>query len=202
MMRSSRVVCYAALICLAAGCRTPQHVPPAPVQPPARPAPNVPDWTLQTPQSPTAIYAVATWPKTLFQHDAIEKAKANARAELAKTLQVKVSGVLVDWQSSSTSTFAGQGHAEDFIASMSKETMDVAMSGSQIVTVWVDRLGQVSQRGTVWALAKMDKSSLAEQLLNTAKTVKAQMSAEDKVNMEEQAAKAFEDLDKRLEKIE
>lgn len=164
---------------------------------------KAPGWvTDEIPQSPTAIYAVASWPRTRFEDDAVRKAKAAARAELARTIQVKVKGELLDWQNTSRSALSGQGHVEEFFQTISRETLDVSMSGSQIVQVWVDRQGLESQPGTVWVLAKLDKSSLAQDLLQISKEAKAKMTPEQKAAMGENADKALEDLDHRLGAIE
>ncbi len=194
-MRSLPIL-LAAILMLTAGCiSTSPSVA-------ARP----PEWTIRTPQSKTAIYAVASWPPTFFEQDARDKAMAQARAELAKTLRVNVRGVLVDWASSSH-VFGSQGHAEDFIATMDSETLDVSMTGSQIVSVWCDRKGLVSQPGTWWALAKLDKSSLAEELrkaaLKAREELKKELAAQSKdaEDIEQRARKAFDELDKRLEKL-
>ena len=188
------VVC---LPCLCAGCATLSGIL------------GTPGWVRQTPQSKTAIYAVASWPRMLNEQEARDKAKAAARNELAKTLQVRVRGVLIDWQSQTKGSWGAHGHDEDFIATISKETLDVSMSGSQIVSVWCDRKGTVSLWGTWWALAKLDKSSLAEELHSKAREALAQVtqaskdrSPEEQAKIEEQARKAFEDLDKRLGNLE
>lgn len=164
---------------------------------------EVPSWVSGSlPQSATAVFAVASWPPTRFEQDALEKAKANARAELAKTIRVKVQGVLVDWQSSARSLTTGQAHSEDYISLLSKETLNVAMSGSQILQIWVDRAGQASQAGTVWALAKLDKSNLGEELLKAAREARSGLAPEDQAALDEHGVKIYDDLEKRLERIE
>ncbi len=186
-VRYSLVITIAALL-LCTGCASP------------------PSWTLQTPQSRSAIYAVASWPRTRFEQDARDKAMSQARAELAKTLRVDVKGVLVDW-ASSTNALGGQGHAEEFFASMDSETLDVSMSGSQIISVWCDRDGLVSEKGTWWALAKLDKSSLAEELRKTAlaaqEKIKKELAAkapdQQPAEIEAQARAAFDELDRRIQ---
>ena len=181
-MRYGRVAILIAVAGLVAGCA------------------HVPSWVEEAPPNTDVIYAVGTCPRTHFEQDARENAKIHARTELAKTLKVSVKGVLMDWQSSSGGSLGGR--TDDFIATVSEETVDVAMTGSQIVSVWCDREGVASEPGTWWALAKLDKNSLANE---TTKEVSARLSkkkgmtAEEQANIEEQARKAFEELDKRLQ---
>ena len=170
--------------------------------------PRVPGWVRETPRSKSAIYGVGCYPRTRFEHEARTLAKDDAREEVAKTISVRIQGVFVDWETSS-STGLGGGYREEFVASISKEALDVAMTGSQIQEVWCDEEGAVSAAGTWWALARLDKASLAHELLETAQAVKSQIgqqggakSPEDQAKIEEQAQDAFADLDKRLKNME
>lgn len=191
-MRVRTLASSVAVLAVLAGCRTGDNI-----------ETRVPAWVTEgIPQGPSAIYAVASWPRTRFEDDAIQKAKTAARTELAKTIQVKVKGELVDWQNTSRSALSGQSHVEEFFQTMSREVLDVSMSGSQIVQVWIDHHGRASQPGTVWVLAKLDKSSLSQDLLKISKEAKAKMTPEQKAEMGERADKALDDLDHRLGAIE
>ena len=158
---------------------------------------DVPPWVNgKLPQSDTAVYAVGSFPRTRFPQDAVEKAQTQARSELAKYLEVNVSHILYDWQSSSSTSVSGQGREESLLATFTKEDLSVAMSGSQIVHTWTD-----PRDGTVWALAKLDKSSLAKELLKAAKAARAGLAKDEKDKLDADAEKAFDGLGKETEKL-
>ncbi len=198
-----RVACAVGLVVVTGvivGCRTART--PAPVS--RREAVlteteiDVPAWVNgELPQSDTAVYAVGSFPRTRFPQDAVEKAHTQARSELAKYLEVNVSHVLYDWQSSSSDPLSAQGRDESLVASFTREDLSVAMSGSQIVHTWTD-----PRDGTVWALAKLDKSSLAKELLKAAKAARAKLGKDEKDKLDADAEKAFGELGREAEKLE
>jgi len=158
---------------------------------------DVPPWVKgQLPQSETAVYAVGSWPRTRFPQDAVEKAQTHARSELAKYLEVNVSHILYDWQSSASSARSAQGREESLVATFTKEDLSVAMSGSQIVQTWTD-----PRDGTVWALAKLDKSSLAKQLSEAAKAVRSKLDKDERDKLDADAEKAFGELGREGEQL-
>ena len=198
MMRVTSVAGLVVVAIAGASCTTARTRPP--VSKPeavAKEEVRVPGWVNgELPQSKTAAYAVGCWPRTQFPQDAIEKAQTHARSELAKYLEVNVSHILYDWQRSSSDSLSAQGREESLLATFTKEDLSVAMSGSQIVQTWTD-----PRDGTVWALAKLDKSSLAKQLLTAAKAARAAMGKDEKDKLDADAEKAFGDLDREAEKL-
>jgi hypothetical protein len=122
----------------------------------SRPAP---DWVLRTPRMKGNICAVGTVDPTFYRQDGVVQAGEAARKELARTIQVKISSVMID-QQSTRGSYVDESFVEDVVGTIS----DVVLSGAQVMETWFDDRGSVSRRGMTYALACMPTDQSVAQL--------------------------------------
>ncbi|MFO0728737.1 MAG: LPP20 family lipoprotein [Myxococcota bacterium] len=190
-MHGRAAATFVVLITLGCGHATPVvEAPPTPKRP-------TPEWVMHLPRKKGDVCAVGAVDPTYYRQDGLKFAAESARAELAKTIQVKVSSVMLDYQTTSGSS-VDQATVEEVVGSVS----DGVISGAEIVESWYDEEGQVSRRGMTYALAcmKTDQSvaDLAEKLKQVAPPSEDR---EKKIqDVRDRAAAAFDELDKESEK--
>jgi hypothetical protein len=109
----------------------------AAVQAPVAPksASDAPEWVMRTPRMPGNICATGAVDPTFFRQDGRTQAADSARNELARTIQVKVSSVMYDEQTTSGS-YVDQAFVSQVVGSIS----DVVLSGAQVMEYWFDEL--------------------------------------------------------------
>ncbi len=154
---------------------------------------DAPEWVLRTPRMQGNVCAVGAVDPTFFRDDGIVRAKEAARAELARTVQVKINSVFLDVAENDGS----------WVRQVIDSTSEVVLSGAEILEVWYDEAGSVQRRGMTWALAcmKTDQSvaELAAKLKEASEEAAAeedQPSREAKIaKVRERAAAAFDELE-------
>lgn len=201
MTRSFVVISVLLLLVACSSARPPRPVlvqAPAGSEPGSRSRGPAPDWVLRTPRSPGNICAVGTVDPTFFRQDGVRHAAEAARNELARTIEVKVTSVMYDEQSTSGS-YVDEAFVQQVVGTMS----DVVLAGAQIVETWYDELGSVSRRGMTYALACMSTDrSIAElaERLKAATVDESEDQAERIQEVRERAADLFKELEEQEEK--
>jgi hypothetical protein len=182
------------LACSSGGTPAPHaSAPPAP----SRPAPG---WVLKTPRMKGNVCAVGAVDPTFFRDDGLVHAGEAARNELARTVQVKISSVLLDEQTNSGSHIDEQ-FQQEVIGSIS----DVVLAGAQVMESWYDDAGSVSRRGMTYALACMPTDASVAQLAEKLKA-SAEQAGEDKQDkieaVKDRAKVAFDELETQAAEAE
>lgn len=201
-MTRSFVVTSVLLVLVACGGGRPPR--PTVVQAPSGSEPGsrsrgpAPEWVLRIPKSHGNICAVGTVDPTFFRQDGVRHAAEAARNELARTIEVKVTSVMYDEQSTRGS-YVDEAFVQQVVGTMS----DVVLAGAQILETWYDELGSVSRRGMTYALACMstDRSvaELAERL-KAAAAAEGEDQADRIQDVRERAADLFKELEEQEEK--
>lgn len=189
---TAKLVCAVGLAGLI-GCG---HAPVvAPVQPPP-PKKPAPEWVMRLPRKKGDVCAVGAVDPTYFRQDGLKFAAESARAELAKAIQVKVSSVMLDYQSTSGDS-VDQATVEQVVGSVS----DGVLSGAEIMESWYDEDGSVSRKGMTYALACMRTDQSVAELAEKLKQVTPESEDKEKKiqNVRDRAAAAFDELDKAEE---
>lgn len=116
-----------------------------------------------------------------------EAALGRARTDLARSLQLKVTAMLKDYQGTVTggAEFGTAAADEQKITDVAKQVTEMNLSGTELVDTWI------SKNGTMWALCRLD----VEGFKNTVNKM-TQLSESVRRAVEERADKAFEELDR------
>lgn len=118
-------------------------------------------------------------------------AVARARAEIARTLQVQVEAMLKDYQATTTGgqEFGSAAADDQHLVDVSRQITDMTLSGTELVDSWI------SESGTFYALVALDAERFKEavgKMQNLSESVRRAVI--------ERADRAFEDLDRQLER--
>jgi hypothetical protein len=127
---------------------------------------NLPDWLRSEPKVEGMICAIGTSGPTFYKEDAQQYAADNARTELAKTIQVKIESILIDF-----ATEKGSSIDEATVAQVTSSATSAIVQNSKVVDYWYDEEGTVArERDITFALCcmprKLYKTSLAGRLIN------------------------------------
>jgi hypothetical protein len=154
---------------------------------------QAPEWVMRTPRQKGQICAVGAVDPTFYRQDGLTHAADAARNELARTIQVKISSVMYDYQDNSGS-HTDQSFVQEVVGSIS----DVVVSGAQVLEYWYDESGSVSRRGMTYALACMDTNQSVAELAEKLKQVAPEAEGrEEKIaEVRDRAEAAFEELEK------
>jgi hypothetical protein len=159
--------------------------------PPPKPDVVVPEWVLKLPRQPGNICATGAVDPTFYRQDGRTQAADSARNELARTIQVKVTSVMYDEQTSRGS-YVDQSFVSQVVGSIS----DVVLSGAQVTEYWFDEYGHVSRRGMTYALACMPTDQSVAQLAEKLKAANPDAEDADKIEqVRERAKAAFDELE-------
>ena len=143
---------------------------------------GLPKWYLNPPESKTIIYGTGASEKTASIELGKQVADANARTDLAATIQVSVQAMVRTFlQQSGT---LEDSRALQFAESVSKNVVDIKLTGVKIS----DR--EVVD-GRMYSLAQVSYDSMKNALLSAVRDAAAEMS-------EAKAKNAFQDLDKAV----
>lgn len=152
---------------------------------------NVPEWVLRTPRMPGNICATGAVDPTFFRQDGRTQAAESARNELARTIQLKVTSVMYDEQTTSGS-YVDQAFVSQVVGSIS----DVVLSGAQVMEYWYDETGDVSRKGMTYALACMPTDQSVAQLADKLKAAHPDSDDAKKIEaVKERAKLAFDELE-------
>ncbi len=129
--------------------------------------------------------------KTYFVQDGVAAAGEAARAELAKTVEVRVSSVMVDYQS----TRGGFVRASDVVEVISAVSEGV-LHGAEIRSTWFDPRGVHLTPGMTYALACLRTDVPVEQLAESLKAKDPDAVQE----VRKRAQRAFDELEAEEER--
>jgi len=142
-----------------------------------------PEWYLNPPDSSDIIYGVGASEKTASLELGKQVADANARTDIASTIQVSVQSMVRTFlQQSGTLDTA---RALQFSEAVSKNVVDIKLSGVRISK-------REENGGRMFSLAEVSHESMKNALLSAVRDAAAEMS-------EAKAKSAFEDLDKAIQ---
>jgi hypothetical protein len=116
-----------------------------------------------------------------------EAAMGRARTEIARSLAVRVTSMLKDYQATTTGgvEFGTSAADEQYITDVSKQITDMTLSGTEIVDSWT------SDSGTYYALCRLNVDGFKD-------TVRRMTALSESVRQAvvDRADKAFEELDR------
>lgn len=153
---------------------------------------EAPEWVLRTPRLKGNVCAVGAVDPTFYRQDGLTRSAEAARNELARTVQVKISSVMLDEQ-----TVRGSHIEESSIQEVIGSISDVVLSGAQVMEYWYDDRGSVSRRGMTYALACMATDQSAAELAEKLKNVLPEGEDKEKkiADVRARAAAAFDELE-------
>jgi len=145
---------------------------------------SMPKWYMNPPEAKDKIYGTGASEKTESVELGKQVADANARTDLATTIQVSVQSMLRNYlQQSGTME---EARALQFSESVSKQVVDVKLSGVVI--------SQREERdGRFYSLAEVSTDSVKKALSSAVRDAAAEYS-------EIKARQAFEDLNKEIDR--
>ena len=142
----------------------------------------VPDWYLNPPESKNIIYGTGASEKTQSVELGKQVADANARTDLANTIQISVQSMVRTFLQQSGNIEAAR--ALQFAESVSKQVVDITLSGVKISNRDV-------KGGRYFSLAEISTDSMKKALLSQVRDAAARMA-------EQKAKDAFKDLEKEI----
>jgi hypothetical protein len=118
-------------------------------------------------------------------------AQGRARTEIARSLQVQVQSMLKDYQATTTGgqEFGKSASDEQHIVDVSKQITDTTLAGTEQVDTWI------SPNGTMWVLVALDVEGFKGAIQKM-----GQLSESVRKAVVERADKAFDELDKAIDK--
>lgn len=172
------------LTCLGCGGGSASVRPPEPP-----PHVEVPDWVYRIPREKGHVCATGAVDPTFYRQDGRTQAAESARNELARTVQVKITSVMYD-ENTTQGSYVDQAFVTEVVGSIS----EVVLSGAEVRSYWYDDYGNVSRRGMTYALACMPTDASVAQLADRLKA--AHPDNEDKIQqVRERARAAFDELE-------
>lgn len=116
---------------------------------------------------------------------------SRARTEIARTLSVQVEAMVKDYQATTTGgeRFGAAAADDQHLEDVSRQITEATLSGTQLIDSWI------SSSGTFYALVALD----VEQFKGAVAQMKS-LSESVRTAVIERADKAFEDLDRQLDK--
>ena len=152
---------------------------------------DAPDWVMRTPSLKGNICAVGAVDPTFFRDDGRVNAGKAARGELARTVQVQITSVMYDEQTT-RGGWVDQATVEQVVGSIS----DVVLAGAQVKEVWYDETGRVSRQGMTYALACMPTDRSVQEFAEKLAAVAPEEDNKDRIErVKENARLAFEELE-------
>lgn len=118
-------------------------------------------------------------------------AQGRARTEIARSLQTEVRAVLKDYQATTTGgqEFGKSASDEQHVEDVSKQITDTTLSGTEQIDTWI------SPNGTMWVLVALDVEAFKGAIAKM-----GQLSEGVRQAVIQRADKAFDDLDKTIDK--
>jgi hypothetical protein len=157
---------------------------------------GAPDWVLEGcnayfGEKKSVICGVGSAGGTRNISIARSAAQGRARTEIARTLQVKVKAMLKDYQATVTGGegFGTAADDEQYVTDVSKQVTDMSLPGTKLMKTWM------SPKDTLFVLMALDVEDF-KSALNDMKQLNAQV----RQAIEKRAEKAFNELDKEVEK--
>ena len=170
------------IVLLIAGCGGSKEVTPAP-------ASDVPDWYMNPPSDPNFLFAAKSAPSADMQLS-IEKATAEARADISRQMEVRVQSLVKKFDEE-----VGTGNDTQLLSqftSASKQVTSNVLNGSKVKTQKVMREGSLYR---AYILMQLPIGAAADQLLQS-------MKKNDKTYTRFRATETFKELDDEAKKYE
>lgn len=122
---------------------------------------EIPNWVLKTPTSNSKLYAVGIVGPSFYSEDGYKNASDSARKELAKSLGGRVQSVLLYINKKS-----GSSAEEQYIVEATSWATDLVLSGSTIISTWLDVSGSVPNgaKGFTYALCEIPYNNIIHEL--------------------------------------
>lgn len=152
--------------------------------------PKRPAWFLNPPDDP-AYYVAAGMGESVKEKLAIDKARNNARAEIARQIEVRVSNMIKQFEEE-----VGTGENTELLASFTSVTKTVTkatLNGAK-----VDEVATIQQKNGSWtayALVILPKADLAQKMVNEAKK-------QEVLYNRFRASQAYDELQKEMQEYE
>jgi hypothetical protein len=145
---------------------------------------DAPCWYLNPPESDKIIYGTGSSEKTQSLELAKQVADANARTDLANTIQVSVQNMVRTFLQQSGTMEASR--ALQFSETVGKQVVDIQLAGVKVTKREI-------KDGRCFSLAEVSMDSMKQALLNAVRDTAAQLA-------EEKAKSAFKDLESEVSK--
>lgn len=116
---------------------------------------------------------------------------ARGRTEIARSLQVQIEAMLKDYQATTTGgeDFGSAAADEQHVVDVSRQITETTLAGTELVDSWI------SSSGTFYALVALDVESFKE-----AVSQMRDLSERVRAAVVDRAERAFEDLDRQLDR--
>jgi hypothetical protein len=166
-----------------------------------KPAPettaDVPYWVRRTPSEKGKVCATGAVNPTFYQQDGRVYAAEAARNELARSVQVHISSIMYDSESTS-----GGDVRQYIVSEVTTAVQDGVVSGAEVLEYWYDDHGAVARKGMTYALACMSTDQSSAQLAEKLEALAAEH-PEDGQRIEavkKRAKAAFDELERMEER--
>ncbi len=169
------------VILLVAGCGGSKEVTPPPS--------DVPDWYMNPPSDPNFLFAAKSAPSADMQL-AIEKASAEARADISRQMEVRVQSLVKKFDEE-----VGTGNDTQLLSqftSASKQVTSNVLNGTKVKQQKVNKEGNMYR---AYVLMQLPIGAAADQLLQS-------MKKNDKTYTRFRATETFKELDDEAQKYE
>jgi hypothetical protein len=123
-----------------------------------------PSWLIEIPQDDEYIYAIGSCSKTYRRKDAEERALENARVELSRSISLDIQSVLFDIHSSKESKERSSIYEQRVTFRLDRYVSEAVLSGSQALAFWYDKKGVAGDKGITYALVRISKKGIKEEL--------------------------------------
>ena len=169
-------------------------VPPAPPES-EKPTP-APVWVSSVPQPKGQVCATGAVDPTYYRQDGRTRAAEAARNELARSIEVHITSVMVDVETS-----RGGSVNQYIVSEVTSLVENGVVQGAEVVSYWYDPVGSVSRRGMTYALACIRTDQSLERLTESLKTAYPEEEDQEKVEaIRDRAQNLFDELEQMEEK--
>lgn len=188
MHNATAPVLTAALLAVTACASAP---PPRAAPPPPPVAVEVPGWITEMPKRKGEICATGAVDPTFYRQDGRVNAAEAARNELARSIQVHISSVMYD-----TETSRGGSVRQYIVSEVVSAVNEGVLAGAEIIAYWYDSTGAVSGKGMTYALACMATNQSVAQLAEKLEQAYPDEDHKDEIAaVKERARAAFDELE-------
>ena len=195
--RNAKLALAFGVVVSIAACGGGRAKPPPPVRvvPPAPPVSErrtpPPEWVTSVPQPQGQVCATGGVDPTYYRQDGRRFAAEAARNELARSIEVHITSVMVDVETS-----RGGSVNQYIVSEVVSFVEDGVVRGAEVLSYWYDAVGSLSRRGMTYALACIRTDQSLEQLTESLKA--AYPEAQDQAKVEairERAENLFDELE-------
>ncbi len=128
--------------------------------------PRYPSWVVKLPQDSEYIYAVGSCPRTHVREDAEPRAEEDAKQELSRSIKVEVRSVLVDLEGEEGQTGSYSQMHEEKSVKVDDNLVEAILDRAELVEFWFDRGGITGEKDNTYALVRIPRGEIKDQLSN------------------------------------